>query len=156
MALYNYRVRLTDIGLGLLVGRAPQMRIRLDEEAFGPDGIVSAVPVDVPIDAEGIARMSLIPSGELRPSRGGAPGMPYTIEVGRFEQSIDGYLFHGVDTWRFEAAPGGGNIADMTSQSLLAIWVGPPVNPWPSDPLPYGLYIDPTPPMPWGIRGPND
>lgn len=148
MSTYTYTGTLTDIGLGVLAGSSPAMRVRPVEEAYGPDGLVSAVPVPVTLDGAGGFSMTLIPSGELTPARGGSPGVDYVIEVGRFEESIDGAVFHGADVWKFTAVAGGGNVGEMAGGSLLAVWVGPP---WPDYPLPEGLYIDTVSPNDWGI-----
>ena len=150
MAVYTYSGRLTDIGLGALVNANPVMRVRPVVEAFGPSGLISQAPVPVTITpATGAFSMSLIPSGELTPATGGSAGVDYVIEVGRFEEAIDGSaVFAGLDVWRFTAVAGGGNVGDMAGSSLLAVWVGPP---WPSSPLPAGLYIDTVSPNPWGI-----
>jgi hypothetical protein len=149
MSSYTYTGTLTDIGLGVLAGSSPVMRVRPAVEAFGPDGIVSAVPVPVAVDpGSGVFSMLLYPSGELRPAMGGAVGVDYVIEVGRFEGTIDGLVFSSIDVWKFTAAAGGGNVGEMAGGSLLAVWVGPP---WPPAPLPAGLYIDITPPNAFGI-----
>lgn len=149
MSSYNYSGTLTDIGLGPLAGQQPVMRVRPEVEAFGPDGLVSAAPVPVTLNpSTGAFSMTLIPSGELTPATGGPTGVPYVIDVGRFEQSLDGSYFVGVDVWKFTAVAGGGNVGEMNGGSLLAVWVGPP---WPSEPLPAGLYIDKAPPNDWGI-----
>jgi hypothetical protein len=96
----------------------------------------------------GAFSITLIPSGELTPTTGSSPGVDYIIEVGRFEEAIDGTYFAGVDAWKFTAVAGGGNVGGMNGGSLLAVWIGPP---WPAAPLPKGLYIDTTPPNDWGI-----
>lgn len=144
----SYTWKLTDIGLALLTSHNPVVRVRPEVEAVGPDGLVSAVPVVVVPDAYGTYTVSLYASGDLTPSRGGNAGVDYVIEVGRFEQAIDGVFFAGMDTWRFTAAAGGGSVSGMVGGSLLAVWVGPP---WPAAPLPKGLYIDKFAPNPWGI-----
>lgn len=150
MSSYVYTGTLTDIGLGLLNGQSPVLRVRPTVEAFGPDGLVSAAPVPVSLNAgTGAFSMTLYPSGELTPAAGGAAGVDYIIEVGRFETAIDGEnVFVGLDVWKFTAVAGGGNVGEMAGGSMLAVWVGPP---WPAQPLPKGLYIDTTPPNPWGI-----
>lgn len=149
MTSFSYTGTLTDIGLGVLTPVAPVMRVRPVEEAFGPDGLVSEAPVAVAVNPiNGAFSMSLIPSGELTPSRGGPAGVDYIIEVGRFERAIDGTYFAGLDAWRFTAVAGGGNVGGMNGGSVLAVWLGPP---WPPSPLPKGLYIDLTPPNQWGI-----
>lgn len=152
MSSYTYTGTLTDIGLGVLTGQYPVMRVRPEVEAYGPDGLVSKAPVPVPLDpGNGTFSMNLIPSGELTPTTGGSPGVDYIIEVGRFEQALDGTYFAGIDAWKFTAVVGGGNIGDMAGGSLLAIWIGPPVAAWPSYPYPPGLYIDPLAPNPWTV-----
>ena len=148
MSSYAYTGTLTDIGLGALAGAMPVMRVRPEVEAFSPEGLVSAAPVPVTLNtATGAFSMTLVPSGELRPARGGTAGVDYIIEVGRFEESIDGAYFTGLDIWKFTALVGGGNIGGMVGGSLLAVWAGPP---WPGFPLPAGLYIDTEPPNDWG------
>lgn len=152
MSVASYYGKYTDIGLGLIPDAArPGMRVRPVEEAFGPDGLVSARPVDVvsQMTSTGQFIMQLIPSGELKAAASGRIGVDYVIEVGRFEESLDGYSFSGADVYRFTAVAGGGNVGEMAGGSLLAVWVGPP---WPDLPLPDGLYIDKTPPNDWGIR----
>lgn len=150
MSSYTYSGTLTDIGLGLLTGSAPVMRVRPEAEAFGPDGLVSAAPVSVTLNpTTGAFSMTLVPSGELTPSRGGTTGVDYIIEVGRFEEAIDGTYFAGVDVWKFTAVAGGGNVGDMNGGSLLAVWIGPP---WPEMPSPPGLYVDLIPPNAWGVK----
>lgn len=149
MPTYAYTGTLADIGLGVLTSHAPVMRVRPEREAFSPTGLISAVPVTVAVNpATGAFTMNLVPSGELTPTAGGSPGVDYIIEVGRFEESLDGTVFTGIDLWRFTAVAGGGNVGEMNGGSLLAVWVGPP---WPPAPLPKGLYIDLLPPNPWGI-----
>lgn len=149
MTVYEYTGTLTDIGLGVLTGKYPQMTVRPIVEAFGPDGLVSSVRVAVSLDpATGAFSMTLIPSGELTPTSGGAAGVDYVIEVGRFDLADDlTSIWVGTDAWRFTAVAGGGNIGGMNGGSLLAVWVGPP---WP-DPLRKGLYIDTETPNDWGI-----
>lgn len=150
MTTYEYTGTLADIGLGVLTSRAPVMRVRPEVEAYGPNGLISSVPVDVAIDpVTGAFSMHLVPSGDLTAASGGRPGVDYIIEVGRFEKSIDGTYFAGFDVWKFTAVAGGGNVGGMKGGSLLAVWVGPP---WPADPVPSGLYIDLTPPNDWGIK----
>lgn len=149
MAAYTYTGTLADIGLGVLTSRMPVMRVRPTVESFGPNGLISAAPVQVSLDpATGAFSMTLIASGDLTPAAGGAPGVDYIIEVGRFEQAIDGTYFAGFDIWKFTAVAGGGNVGGMNGGSLLAVWIGPP---WPTYPYPAGLYIDTTPPNPWTI-----
>lgn len=149
MSACTYTATLTDIGLGVLTGSSPVMRVRPLVESFGPDGLVSAVPVPVAVDpTSGAFTVTLHPSGELTPATGGAVGVDYVIEVGRFEEAIDGTFFAGLDAWRFTAVAGGGNVGQMAGGSLLAVWVGPP---WPAPPLPRGLYIDLVTPNPWGV-----
>lgn len=141
MSQYTYTGTLTDIGVGLLAGAYPQLRVRPESEAFGPDGVVSAAPVPVTLSAAtGRFAMTLYPSGELTPTAGGSPGVDYILEASRFETALDGSaVFTGLDVWRFTAVAGGGNIGQMLGGSLLAVWMGPP---WPSKPYPKGLYID--------------
>lgn len=151
MPLANYSGKLADIGLGALTAaQRPIMRIRPAEEAFSADGLISATPKTISFDAEtGIFYVSLIPSGELTAASSGRTGVDYIIEVGRFEETIDGYLFSGADFWRFTATAGGGNVGEMRGGSLLAVFVGPP---WPPLPSPRGFYFDKTPPNDWGVR----
>lgn len=144
MATEVYTGTLADIGLGVLTSSFPVMRVRPEVEAFSPDGLISKTPVAVPLDpVTGAFTMSLVPSGDLTPAGGGAVGVQYVIEVGRFEQAIDGTYFAGVDAWKFTAVAGGGNIGGMQGGSMLAVWIGPPIGVWPSEPLPKGLYLDP-------------
>jgi len=146
----TYTGTLADIGLGRLTGLSAAMRVRPEEEAFTTEGLISAIPVPVAVDeATGRFSISLVPSGALTASTSGRSGVDYIIEVGRFEASLDGFVFHGVDTWKFTATAGGGNVGEMKGGSLFAVWVGPP---WPSAPLPRGLYIDTVPPNEWGVR----
>ncbi|MGN7861447.1 hypothetical protein ACTJI8_12775 [Microbacterium sp. 22303] len=139
---------LTDLGLGALPLTGLAMRVRPVREAFGPDGLVSAVPVSVVVSPSGAFSMTLVPSGELTDAVTGRAGVDYVIEVGRFESSIDGVVFAGLDLWQFTAVAGGGNIGGMAGGSLLAVWLGPP---WPTAPMPKGLYVDMTVPNDWGI-----
>lgn len=148
MSSFTYTGTLTDIGLGVIASSNPVMRVRPEVEAFGPDGVVSAKPRPVSVKSStGAFSMTLYPSGQLTPGNGGPTGVAYILEVGRFEDTIDGKVFHGIDVWRFIAATGGGNIGDMAGGSLLAVWIGPP---WPS-PLQKGLYLDTNSPNPWGV-----
>lgn len=150
MVTYAYTGTLADIGLGALTPYAPRMAVRPEVEAFGSNGLISSVPVPVSIDpVTGAFTMNLVPSGDLTPTSGGATGVDYIIEVGRFEQTIDGTYFAGIDVWKFTAVAGGGNVGEMNGGSLLAVWVGPP---WPPAPVPPGLYIDLTPPNAWGVK----
>ncbi len=150
MPTAEYSATLADIGLGLLTGQNPVMQIRPAEEAFSTDGLISAVPVTVPVDpTTGRFTVSLVPSGDLTAASSGRTGVDYIISVGRFEDTLDGRVFHAADRWQFTAVAGGGNIGEMRGGSLLAVWIGPP---WPSEPLPRGFYIDMTPPNPWGVR----
>ncbi|MBT2485824.1 MULTISPECIES: hypothetical protein [unclassified Microbacterium] len=149
MPTYAYTGTLADIGLGALTALMPRMAVHPEVEAFGPDGLISDVPVPVTVDpVTGAFTMNLIPSGDLTPTTGGSPGVDYIIEVARFEQTIDGTYYAGTDVWKFTAVAGGGNIGGMKGGSLLAVWIGPP---WPPAPLPAGLYIDTLPPNPWGV-----
>lgn len=108
-----YTGTLTDIGLGVLTGRYPVMRVRPEREAFGPDGLVSAVPEEVAVDEDtGAFSMSLYASTEL------VPQVSYVIEVGRFEQGFDGPRFVGQDTWKFLAPVGGGAISELEGLRL--------------------------------------
>lgn len=150
MATYTYTGTLADIGLGALTALMPVMRVMPEREAFGPDGLISDAPVLVPVNpVTGAFSMTLVPSGELTPSMGGTPGVDYIIKVARFGIGSDGEKFeNGLDVYRFTAVAGGGPISGMAGGSLLAVWIGPP---WPDAPLPAGLYIDKTPPNPWGV-----
>lgn len=151
MATYTYTGRLTDIGAAPLASvLRVRLRVRPEEEAFGPNGIVSATPVDVPVDpATGAFQMVLHPSGELK-SKSGRTGVRYILSADRFEETPQGGEWSpGWDIWKFTAVVGGGNIGDMEGASLLAVWIGPP---WPQPPLPSGLYIDKAPPNAWGVK----
>lgn len=142
MTSYVYTGTLTDIGLGPLTGRYPVMRVRPEREAFGPDGLISAVPDEVTLDpVTGAFSMTLHASEFLNPK------VDYIIEVGRYEQGFDGARFIGFDTWRFTALAGGGPISGQPG-SPYAIYLGPP---WPEG-TPPGIYIDTTPPNAWGIK----
>lgn len=138
---YVYSGTLADIGMGALAGMSPQMFVRPEREAFGPDGLISAVPVEVEVAADGSFEVTLLASESL------TPPTDYVIEVGRFEPSFDGPRFHGIDVWRFTALPGGGPIAGEPG-SPYAVYVGPP---WPEG-TPPGVYIDTVPPNAWGIK----
>lgn len=149
MPTYTYTGTLADIGLGVLTPFAPLMWVHPEVEAYGPDGLISAVPVPVTVNpTTGAFSMQLVASGDLTPAAGGSPGVDYIIEVGRFAPAVDGTFFAGTDVWKFTAVAGGGNVGEMNGGSLLAVWVGPP---WP-DGTPAGLYIDMTPPNAWGVR----
>jgi hypothetical protein len=114
MVTYAYTGALTDIGLGNLGGWQPEMTVRPKVSAFGPDGLVSDVRVPVAL-AAGAFTMNLIPSGDLTPVAGGTAGVPYVVEVGRFELAEDlQKIWHGTETWEFTAVDGGGNVGDMT------------------------------------------
>ena len=144
MATVTITGYLTDIGLGALTGAMPRMTVQPVTAAYGPDGLVSEIPVEVDVWLSGKFSMHLIPSGELTPAMGGSAGVDYIIKVGRFETADDGStVFHGADVWRFTATAAGGEIGDMAGGSLLAVWIGPPIGQWPSEPLPKGLYLDP-------------
>lgn len=147
----TYTATLTDIGLGVLTAYHPEMTVRPEERAFGPGGLVADVRVPVSLNpTTGAFSMSLIPSGDLTNARTGQGGVPYVIEVGRFELAEDlTKVWHGTEAWRFTAVAGGGNIGEMSGGSLLAVWIGPP---WPSAPLPKGLYIDTAGNNDWGVR----
>lgn len=147
----SYTWKLTDIRADALTPWFPVVRVRPEVEAFGPDGLVSEVPVVVNPDMYGTYTVSLFASGDLTPAVGGGSGVDYVIEVGRFDESIDGHRFSGTDLYRFTAAAGGGAVAQMQGGSTLAVWVGPPIGEWPQPPLPKGMYIDPTGMCPWGV-----
>ncbi|MCW2165052.1 hypothetical protein B0I12_002207 [Microbacterium hydrothermale] len=151
MPLASYAGRLLDIGLGALpAGQRLILRIRPEEEAFSAEGLVSAAPKTLNYDATtGGFTFSALPSGELTSASTGRSGVDYIIEVGRFEDALDGSRFTSADVYRFTAAAGGGDIGGMKGGSLLAVWVGPP---WPPLPSPRGLYIELTPPNEWGVR----
>jgi hypothetical protein len=144
MPLYTYTGTLLDLGLDALVGQSPRLRIRPEREAMSEHGLVSKAPVDVFVDGAGAFTVQLLSSYDLEPVA------RYVIEVGRYAEAFDGQRFVGVDTWVFLAAAGGGSIADG-DPSPYAVFVGPPVAPWPVG-TPPGLYIDPTPPNAWGIK----
>ncbi|WP_136057581.1 MULTISPECIES: hypothetical protein [unclassified Microbacterium] len=145
---YAYTWSLTDIGLGVLTSWMPEVTVRPAVSAFGPDGLVSDVRVQVSATG-GVYSATLIPSGDLTPASGGATGVDYIIEVGRFELADDlTKIWHGTEAWKFTAVAGGGNVGGMNGGSLLAVWIGPP---WPAG-SPAGLYIDTTPPNAWGIK----
>lgn len=149
MPTQTYTGNLRNIGLSALTGASVEMRVRPEVECFGPNGLISKIPKPIDLDSGGAFSMQLVASGELTPSMGGDTGVDYIIEVSRFEKTLDGSRsFTGVDVWKFTAAAGGGDVGGMAGGSLLAVWIGPP---WPSTPLPKGLYIDKTPPNPWGI-----
>lgn len=150
MSMQNYYGTLSDIGAGLLNGLRPVVRVRPATPAFSADGLVSSVPKQLALNAgTGRFDVQLFPSGELTSAVSREVGVDYVIEVGRFEDSIDGTRFHGTDAYRFTAVAGGGNVAEMNGGSLLAVWLGPP---WPPLPSPRGFYIDKTPPNDWGVR----
>lgn len=148
MTQFTYTGTLMDIGLGLLIDKNPVMTVRPEVEAYGLHGLVSAVRMPVTVRSDGWFSMSLMPSGELTPAVGGPVGVPYIIEVARFETAVDGStVFNGLDVWRFTAVAGGGAVSEMAGGSVLAAFVGPP---WPS-PLTKGLYIDKESPNAWGV-----
>lgn len=149
MPTKQYSGRLSDIGLDLLTGLRPVVRVRPEAEAFSADGLISSVPKTLTLTDGSAFTVSLVPSGELTNAKTREPGVDYIIEVGRFEDAIDGTRFHGTDAFRFTATAGGGNIGEMAGGSLLAVWLGPN---WPPLPSPPGLYIDTTPPNLWGVR----
>lgn len=153
MSQYAYTGFVTDVVKSPITPWMPELAVRPLVEAFGPDGLVSAVPVPIPLDpVTGAFSMSLIPSGELTPKAGGSPGVDYVIMIGRFELADDlTKVWHGTDTWQFTAVAGGGNVGGMNGGSLLAVWIGPPVDAWPLSPYPKGLYLDPLPPNPWTV-----
>lgn len=153
MTLYTYTGLLTDVAKVPIGGWFPQMAIRPVVEAYGPDGLVSAVPVPITVlNVDGSFSVQLIPSGELTPTGGGSPGVDYIISVGRFDLGDDNKTtWTSTDSWQFTAAAGGGNIGEMNGASLLAMWFGPPMGEWPSAPYPAGVYIDPIAPNPWTV-----
>lgn len=147
MALYTYTGTLTDIGAGLLAGYAPRLTVAPERETMGPDGLVSAKKILVPVNAAtGAFSMTLHASGDLDPA------IDYELRLELFEDGDTGHPYVAFDAWRFTAAVGGGPIADMVGGPLTAVWIGPP---WPSLPSPPGLYIDSTPPNAWGLKGQN-
>lgn len=155
MVTYVYTGTLTNIGLGALTSYAPLMWVHPTVEAYGPDGLISAAPVPVTLDpATGTFTMTLVPSGELTPARGGSPGVDYVIEVVLLKPTLDGgNSVAATDIWKFTAVAGGGNVGGMNGGSLLAVWIGPP---WPAGAenpttAPKGVYIDTTGDSPFGI-----
>lgn len=149
MVTYAYTGTLTDIGLGNLGGWLPEMTVRPKVSAYGPDGLVSDIRVPVTLAGDAFT-MNLIPSGELTPVGGGAPGVNYVIEVGRYELADDlTKIWHGTEAWEFTAVVGGGNIGEMNGGSLLAFFIGPP---WPSLPSPRGMYFELTTPNRIGLK----
>jgi hypothetical protein len=144
MSLFTYSGTLSDVTDVPIGAWFPAAAIRPAVEAYGPDGLVSKVPVPIPLDPSGAFSVQLIPSGELTPTGGGSPGVDYIIGVGRFDLGADNKTsWVGTDSWQFAAVAGGGNIGEMNGGSLLAVWFGPPVDEWPAEPLPKGVYIDP-------------
>lgn len=144
MSSYTYTFKLTDIGLGALTQWMPEVVVRPEVSAFGPDGLVSDIRVPIPAVGDTYT-VSLIPSGELTPKDGGSPGVDYVIEAGRYELGPDLIkIWHGTEAWKFTAVAGGGNVGEMNGGSLLAVWMGPPVGEWPDPPYPKGLYLDPV------------
>lgn len=151
MSSYTYTFSLRDIGLGQLPAAGLVVTVEPEVEAFGPQGLVSARPKPIPLDGSGSASVTLYPSGELTAASSGRTGVRYVIKVGRFEDAIDGTVFRGLDVFWFVAVAGGGNVGEMSGGSLLAVWIGPPIHPWPVAPYPKGLYLDPLPPQPWTV-----
>lgn len=141
---YVYTGTLSDVGLEPIADLFPVMQVRPEREAFGPDGLVSAVPVTVPVNAAGEFSMTLAASSELVPETG------YIISVGRFEETLDGNVFRGFDSWRFDAWTGGGPVTEQNG-SPYPVFIGPPVKPWPAN-TPDGLYIQAVAPNAWGIK----
>lgn len=106
MSTHTHYGTLTNIGLGALTTWMPQMTVRPEVSAYGPDGLVSDVRVPVALSGESFA-MTLIPSGELKPINGGRPGVDYIVEVGRFELADDlTKIWHGTEQWRITAVAG--------------------------------------------------
>lgn len=134
MAIQIYSGRLTDIGAGGLDAFYPQLTVRPEREATGPDGLVVSerrIPVGVAAGT-GWFDIPLIPSEQL------SPPTRYVLELSLFDQAGDGSSFISGDQWIFTAVDGGGNVADMGSQAPSALIVGPP---WPVTPRP-GTYFD--------------
>lgn len=144
MPLYTYTGTLLDIGLVALVGQSPRLRVRPEREAMSEYGLVSKAPIDVFVDGAGAFTVQLLSSYDLDPVT------RYVFEVGRYEDTFNGPRFLGVDTWSFLAAAGGGPIADQDG-SPYAVFIGPPVAPWPVG-TPPGLYIQAVAPNAWGIK----
>lgn len=145
MSLYTYTGKLSDVVATPIGGWFPAMAVRPVVEAYGPDGLVSKVPVPIAVDPLGNFIVQLIPSGELTPTGGGSAGVDYIISVGRFDLGDDNQTsWRGTDSWRFTAVAGGGNVGEMNGGSILAVWAGPP---WPAgsdkrETAPKGFYID--------------
>lgn len=146
-----YTGTLTDIGLGALTGMLPEMTVRPKVSAFSPDGLVSDVRVPVTLTGDEFT-MSLVPSAELTPVDGGASGVLYVIEVGRYELADDLVkIWRGTEAWEFTAAVGGGNIGEMPGvapESLVPWGFGPPGPQYTT-----GLYYDASTGMMYGETG---
>lgn len=120
MPLYTYTGTLTDIGLRTLAWAFPVLRVRPEREAYGPNGLIAAAPMTVDVNATtGAFSMQLLASTDMTPQT------DYIIEVGRFENSIDGQRFIGFDTWRFTAVPGGGSLSELAGLQIGndLVWV---------------------------------
>lgn len=118
----TYTGDLHDItGIGSLAAFSPKLTVRPDVACWGPDGPVVDSRVDVPLSGAAFS-MELIPSTQLvGPS--GVAGVGYVLECVLFATAADGSQVNGWRSeWRFNALPGGGDIADM---------IGVPANPGP-------------------------
>ncbi|MGK9222078.1 MULTISPECIES: hypothetical protein [unclassified Microbacterium] len=114
MVKYIYTGSLTDIGVNDLGDYEPRLRVSPEEEAFGPDGLVSAQAVPVTVNADGTFQISLVASTDLVGAATRRSPVRHVLELALFQESFDGAkVLHRRDQWAFVAAVGGGHIGDM-------------------------------------------
>lgn len=123
MPTATYTGTLADIGLEPLTRWRPEVWVVPTSAAFGPEGLVSKVPVPVTLDPVTNAFvLHLVPSLDLTPVRG-AGRVDYDIVVSRFEESFNGVIRRAAkDVFRFTAAPGGGRVSEMTAPVDAPWW----------------------------------
>lgn len=139
----TYTGTLKDMGLSVpnVVNFTPRLSVRPEVEAWGPDGLIVSKRklVDVNVSTGAIS-MELTPSHQLV-GNDGRVGVKYVIDLSLFNESADGTKVPRLkDWWRFNALPGGGDIAGMGDGPPVALYIGPP---WPAQPV-AGAFFDPS------------
>jgi hypothetical protein len=146
MSTFRYYGFATDLRENALSGSLPRMTVMPREEAWGPNGVVSATRRTVPLAEDGAFNIELIPSDELL-DKAGRP-IPYVLDLVLSQPDATGaYTPTGFERWEFIAQPGGGPVIDMGPTPLYRVFIGPP---WPPEGTP-GLYIDTESPNSWGM-----